>query len=79
MGIGLNINYPSPKLHKAAEITPTTWKKHAVVSASRTSACNDQHWDFCYETLQKVSRTFSGVTMQLSQPKLRDAVCITYM
>lgn len=81
MAMSLNmmlINYPSPKLQllRKPEIkTATTWKRNAVVSSSTG---NDEHWNFCYKTLQKVSRTFSGITLQLSQPQLRDAVCIFF-
>ncbi|XP_068664912.1 squalene synthase 1-like [Aristolochia californica] len=36
------------------------------------------HWVFCYNMLQKVSRSFALVIQQLC-PQLRDAVCVFYL
>ncbi|KAK1643307.1 hypothetical protein QYE76_061112 [Lolium multiflorum] len=37
-----------------------------------------EHWTFCYDMLQKVSRSFAFVIQQLG-PELRNAVCIFYL
>ncbi|KAK1661109.1 hypothetical protein QYE76_049270 [Lolium multiflorum] len=37
----------------------------------------EEHWAFCYDMLQKVSRSFALVIQQLG-PELRNAVCIFY-
>ncbi|KAM0931767.1 hypothetical protein ACQ4PT_000071 [Festuca glaucescens] len=39
---------------------------------------SQQHWAFCYDMLQKVSRSFALVIQQLG-PELRNAVCIFYL
>ncbi|KAM0899002.1 hypothetical protein ACQ4PT_021559 [Festuca glaucescens] len=38
----------------------------------------EEHWAFCYDMLQKVSRSFALVIQQLG-PELRNAVCIFYL
>ncbi|KAM0927781.1 hypothetical protein ACQ4PT_002059 [Festuca glaucescens] len=38
----------------------------------------EEHWTFCYDMLQKVSRSFAFVIQQLG-PDLRNAVCIFYL
>jgi farnesyl-diphosphate farnesyltransferase len=50
-------------------------KEKIVKSAVKSK---NQNLDFCYEKLQKTSRSFAAVIMQLGE-ELRDAVCIFYL
>ncbi|XP_047062079.1 squalene synthase 1-like [Lolium rigidum] len=53
-------------------------KLRAAARRIKRQIPSQQHWAFCYDMLQKVSRSFALVIQQLG-PELRNAVCIFYL
>lgn len=59
-------------------------RMNQVYAATEKETRNNVDWRYCYEKLNKVSRSFALVIQQLAQPEqksteLRDAVCIFYL
>nr|AEX58673.1 squalene synthase [Huperzia serrata] len=57
---------------------PALLKMKFMASRLKWQLPSDPHRSFCYEMLQKVSRSFAVVIQQLG-PNLRDAVCVFYL
>merc|ERR1712159_81978 len=48
------------------------------ISKRNAQIRRDPHWDFCFEILNKVSRSFAAVIQQLGDD-MRDAICVFYL
>jgi farnesyl-diphosphate farnesyltransferase len=63
-------------LHPEEAYSLLSLKRRSMVQARNLSP--DPNWQFCYEFLNKVSRSFAMVIMELGE-ELRNPICVFYL